>query len=107
MEDGTTVPFAEWAVVEFMGHRRFAGWVSEYEFAGKGFLRLDVPADEKNAAATQLYNPSAVYAITPTTEEMARAVAADCRPAPVQRWELERLKPITTTGDGFDDEGPF
>ena len=39
-------------------------------------------------AATQFYSASAVYCITPTTEDIARKVAASAQPAPVQRWEL-------------------
>jgi hypothetical protein len=77
--------FAEWAIVELMGHRRLAGYLSAVEIAGKGFLRLDIPGD---TGATQLYNPSAIYAITPTSELTARRVAALSQPAPVQRWEL-------------------
>jgi hypothetical protein len=77
--------FAEWVIIELMGHRRLAGFLTEQEIAGKGFLRLDIPGQP---GATQLYNPTAVYAITPTTEDIARAVAATSQPAPVQRWEL-------------------
>lgn len=93
-------PFAEWVVLELMGHRRLAGHLTEQEIAGKGFLRLDVPAVDEQPPATQLYNPSSVYCITPTTEEVARAVAAGARPAPVQRWEL----PALPTADSVDTE---
>lgn len=51
------------------------------------FLRLDIPGDDGDVA-TQFYNPSAVYAMTPVSEEMARQVAKAHRPAPVTRWEL-------------------
>jgi hypothetical protein len=85
--------FAEWAIVELMGHRRLAGYIREVEIAGKGFLRLDIPTGE--STATQLYNPAAVYAITPTSEDTARRVAALSQPEPVQRWEL----PAAVAGD--------
>jgi hypothetical protein len=75
--------FAHWVILELMGHRRLAGWLTEEEIGGATFLRLDIP-DE----ASQFYSPSAVYCITPTTEEIARRVAAGANPAPVQRWEL-------------------
>lgn len=90
-------PFAEWAIVELMGHRRLAGYLSEVELAGKGFLRLDVPTGE--GSVTQLYNPASVYAITPTSEETARRVAAVSQPAPVQQWELPGA--IEGVDDGF------
>ena len=40
-------------------------------------------------SATQFYNPSSVYCLTPVAEETARAVARTSRPEPAHRWELE------------------
>ena len=89
-----------WAILELMGHRRLAGHLTEQEIAGHGFLRIDVPDGEK-MLATQFYSPSAVYAITPTTEEIARRVAATAKPAPVQEWELAKALPAP---EGYPDE---
>ncbi len=88
-----------WAIVELMGHRRMAGHVSEQEIAGAKLLRVDVyHPDVEESIATQLYSPSALYCLTPTTEDTARAVAASTRrPEPVHRWELEQ---------GSDADGP-
>lgn len=80
--------FDEWAIVEMLGHRRVAGHVREVQLAGAGFLRLDVPATPGHDAQTQYISPSSVYALHPTTEAIATAVAARCRPEPVRRWEL-------------------
>jgi hypothetical protein len=102
--------FAEWVIIELMGHRRLAGFLSEMEIAGRGFLRLEVPGQP---GATQLYNPTAVYAITPTTEAIARALAVSNQPAPVQRWELPpAITPTEETAEALaerfaDDDGPF
>lgn len=85
--------FAEWVILELMGHRRLAGFLTEQEIAGRGFLRLEIPAEQP---VTQLYNPTSVYAITPTTREIATAVAQTSQPAPVQRWELPAPEPMTT-----------
>ena len=64
-----------WAIVELMGHRTFGGRVSEVEMYGGKLLRLDV-FDEEGAepALTQYYGSSAIYCITPSTEEAAREV---------------------------------
>lgn len=102
-------PFEGWAILELMGHRRLGGLLSEAQVAGASFVRIDVPGDSDEPVATQLYSPSAVYCITPTTEEMARAVALRNRPAPVQQWELAR--PHTAPDDNLvddleDDDGP-
>lgn len=80
-----------WAYVELMGYARTAGKVSEQQVAGAGFVRVDVPASTTAAAYTRLFAPSAIYAITPCTEEMAKAAAAqyDNRP-------LQYLMPATT-----------
>ena len=81
--------FEGWCIIELMGHRRLAGYVRELNIAGAGFLRVDVPAATGDASvATQFYPPSSVYCITPTTEEIARAVAVRSNPQPVARWEL-------------------
>lgn len=79
-------------IVELMGHRKLAGFVSEQVVAGQGFLRIDVPTvDGAATAATQLYSPSAVYSITPVTEAVMRTVARQYQPEPVTRWELPQL----------------
>ena len=80
--------FAEWAIVELLGHRRMAGKLTEATIAGGAFLRLDIPS--KSGPITQFYAPGAVYCITPTTEEIATAIAKESEP-PISRWELRQL----------------
>lgn len=107
MTQQTKEAFREWAIVELMGHRRLAGLVSEQEIAGQAFIRLDVPAEQgEERVATQFYSPSAVYCITPTTEEIARRVAVTGRPEPVKRWELPAPEPerATQNSDSFHDD---
>lgn len=74
-----------------MGHRRLAGKLTEATLAGGAFLRLDIPRHE-GPTMTQFYAPGAVYCITPTTEEIARAVAANCEPEPVHQFELPQIQ---------------
>ena len=94
-----------WSIMELMGHRRLGGFVREVTIAGKGMLRIDIPADEASgaAAATQFYPPDALYALTPVTEDMARAVARKNRPQPVNRWELPALPPSANAREDDDD----
>jgi hypothetical protein len=92
--------FDQWCIAELLGHRRLAGRIREVQLAGAGFLRLDIPATGGHDAQTQYIAPGSVYALHPTTEEIATAVAAQCRPAPVHRWEL----PAPPAGD--DPDGP-
>lgn len=90
------VVFEEWAVLELMGHRRVAGKVTEQQIAGAGFIRIDIPSDPP---ATQFYAPSSVYAITPTTEEIARAIAKEGDHGPINRWELRRMLEAPAAAD--------
>lgn len=55
-----------------------------------------------DVAATQFYAPSAVYCITPTTEQMARLAAQTVLVELVQEWEARWLQPAPalTTGHG-------
>lgn len=103
--------FDEWAILEILGHRRLGGRVSEATIAGASFLRIDVPEADGQPAMTQYYAPSSVYALTPTTEDIARRAAALFRPAPISRWELAAApseRPAQTVVDSYDDEdGPF
>lgn len=106
-----TPTFAEWVILELLGHRRLAGYLTEQQIAGHGFLRLDIPGETDSEAcaehfvATQLFNPTSVYAIHPTSEAIARHAAKTYRQAPLQRWELPAA-PAREHVDDVDD-GPY
>lgn len=104
--------FDEWAIVEVMGHQRYAGKVTEQAIGGCNFVRVDVPrieADGRNPeqqAFTKLLGQSSIFAITPVSEAVARHVAAQMRAAPVHVYDLpavhQKALPI-----GHDDEDDF
>jgi hypothetical protein len=88
--------FEEWCIVEVMGHKRFAGFVTNQAIGGAGFVRVDVPAveipnQEALPAFTKFFAPSAIYCISPCTEETARAFAAELRTESFARYEAPRL----------------
>lgn len=101
-----TPPFDEHCIVELLGHRRLAGRLREVQLAGAGFLRLDIPATDGHGKETQYIAPASVYALHPTTEAIATAAAARCRPEPISRWELETRKPVDA-GQADTDDGAF
>jgi hypothetical protein len=105
--EGTTNGDLGWAIVELLGHRRLAGMVTEVQIAGAGFLRVDVPDAGRGDGwyATQYVAPGSVYAITPVSEETARAVAPSSQPRPVERWELPPAQPEAMTFDDPTDPG--
>lgn len=103
--------FSEFCIVELLGHRRLGAKVTEVQLAGAGFLRLDVYENGDEPILTQLVSPASVYAITPTTEEVARALARQTHAAPVTRYELDPPKSPAYGGsrfnadlDDFEDE---
>lgn len=94
-----------WAILELMGHQVIAGWVTEETIAGAAFVRVDVPETGAFPAYTRYFNPSSVYALNPTTEEVAKAAAANwrCKPASLLEFKPE---PAAALPGGSDDEPP-
>lgn len=95
--------FEGYAILELMGHRRLAGRLSEATIAGANFVRIDIPGAD-GVVATQFYSPQAVYAITPTTEAIARSVALHNQPEPVRMWELPKAQQIDADLSDADDD---
>lgn len=87
--------FECWAIVEVMGHRQFAGHVSEQAIGGVSFVRVDVPevvaGDETLPAFTKLLGAGSIYAISPCTEETARAFVSKIRVRSFSTYEAPRL----------------
>lgn len=71
-----------WALVELMGHRQRIGRAREEEVAGGLMLRIDIPT-EGDDYVTEYYGASAIYALRPVSEEVARDhfAARDPRPS--------------------------
>ena len=82
--------FESWAIIELFGHRRLAGKVTEATIAGGSFIRIDVPA-EADKFITKFYGPAAIYSMSPCDEALARMVAKNIEPAPIERWEISHL----------------
>jgi len=92
--------FEGWCLLELMGHRRIAGFVSEATVAGASFVRIEVPT---SPPLTQFYTPGSIYSISPITEDLARRFAERSRPEPVSEYDLP---PRPRLGAGaFDDDG--
>jgi len=72
-------------------------------------IQVDVPECDGRAAFTKLFGVGSIYAITPCTEETARAAAQHYRMRAFHEYELPRLM-APTTGGHFEDgeeEDPF
>jgi len=65
-----------WAIVEVMGHSRYAGRVSESQQFGAPLIRVEVPAVGEMPAYEKHLGAASIFAITPVSEEFARRAAA-------------------------------
>lgn len=86
-----TPKFEEWCLVELMGHQRIVGKVTEAVIGGAALLRVDVPAFNGEPAFTRFYGASALYCISPVSEEIARGLLSRNRNEPVSRFELPQI----------------
>lgn len=95
-----------WAIVEVMGRQSYAGRVTEQVFGGASLIRVDVPAIEGAAAFTKLIGVGSIYAITPTTEEVARRYLEYHRPVPMTAY-IPPSRQLHGEGSDYqyDDEG--
>jgi hypothetical protein len=100
--------FEGWAVVELFGHNQIAGYVSEVAVFGTAMMQVDVPAAGDNPGYTKFFGGAAIYAITPTSEEIARVAAQRLDVRPVKNWVVPENKaalppPAQYEQDEWDD----
>lgn len=88
MDEKQQQGFDQHAIVELMGHQRIAGRVREETVFGAAMVRVDVPPVDGRAGFTKYFGPSAVYAMTPVEEVVAKAAAAAIRQVPVEPYTL-------------------
>lgn len=96
--------FQSWAVVEVMGHSRYAGYVTEQAIGGASLIRVDVPAVKGAPAFTKLLGASSIFAITPCTEEVAKRAAEMFCNRPLTYLALPEPPGERFTATDFEDE---
>lgn len=131
MPDIKQAQFSDWAIVEVMGHQRFAGFVTTEAFGQATLFRIDVPAqpareritkrggyigdgsqwidagatvqEEATPGYTKLIGAGSIYAITPCTEEAAREAVDEIQP---RKLKLVQLPPkaLIPEGGPLDEE---
>ena len=89
-----TIKEGQWAIVELMGHKVVAGYITQAVQFGLPMLRIDVPATSIWSAFTQDYGAQAIYAITYVSEEVARMTAEANKVNPVAVYvpDLSEMK---------------
>ena len=107
-----TKSFEQWCVVEIMGHKKFAGLVTEQTIGGTSFVRIDVPellsSDGEKVISerfTKLFGGGSIYCITPCTEETARAFAAGLRSEAFGLYDIPKIAaPVRRSFVDHDDD---
>lgn len=107
--------FECWALIEVMGHARYAGRVTEQAIGGCNFVRVDVPAHEDHPAFTKMLGQSSIFSITPVTEDIARGMARQYRNKPVSVYDLPSaasqrqlsMAPVLGNEDGDEIDAEF
>lgn len=104
-EEATTNPkdFG-WVLLELMGHRQRIGRAREEEVAGAMLLRIDIPTDDDDEYVTEYYGASAIYALRPISEEVARDHYAKSDPRPVRPAPYRPATQIEDHQDDYADE---
>lgn len=88
MEDNK---FTGWGLVEIMGHVRVAGRLGERSIAGTNLLQVDIPTgDGPEDFRTQFVGGSSIYALHPTDENTARALAKRLGTRPAYAYDVEQ-----------------
>lgn len=95
-----------WGIVEIMGHKVFAGRLTNASIGGGSFLRIDVPEVEGLPAFTKFFGGASIFSISPTDETTARRAAAQYRERPVQIYEAPAPRAITQRS-ALDDANEF
>jgi len=99
--------FDVWGIVEMLGHKILAGRVSEHVIAGQAFIRVDVPETPQEAAFTKLLGPGSIYAISPCSEELARAAAGRLHSEPIPVYIPKQLPSGPTRVEDAELEDPL
>lgn len=108
-------------VLELFGHQRIAGYVSEHNFAGAAYVRVDVPQCGDVPGFTRMFHPNAVYCFNPVDEQTMLDVASSLRVKPLTPFDLSEIRRKMQTalpeeafdpnefddneGKDFDDDG--
>lgn len=85
-----TSEIKDWALVELFGHQRIVGFMSTQTFGAGVLFRVDVPDLKKDGKVvrpgfTRYFGLSAIYSVTPISEEMVRELLPSIDGTPAAR----------------------
>ena len=96
-----------WALVELCGHQRIVGFLSQQTFGTGVLFRVDVPDLVKDGKVvrvgfTRYFGLSAIYSITPVSEEVVRQLLPNIDGTP---GEARALSPRSY--QRYDDQDSY
>lgn len=104
--------FESWGILEVMGHSRFAGFITSQSIGGVNMIRVDVPEvpagqhSDARPAFTKMFTQQAIFALTPTTEQTARAAAASFLARAMSLFEMPMHR-LPATDEHSEDEEDY
>jgi hypothetical protein len=122
--------FEGWAIVEILGHQRYAGYVTTEAYGQAVMFRIDVPAlDERERETkqpgyiggqylpagatvregavpgyTKLVGAGSIYCITPSTKEAALKAVESLQPRPLMLVKVPPDRALPAPSDEPDDD---
>lgn len=96
--------FEIWAIVEVMGHKRFAGYVTEQTFGSASMIRVDVPEIDDVPAFTKMFGVGSIYCITPCTEEAAKSCQRSWQSRAFSAFDIPALPSPSAVVEDYDDD---
>ena len=96
----------QWGICQLMGHKVFAGLVSQEEKFGAVLTRVDIPEVDGIPAHTEYFNAqNALYCYTPSDEETVKAVIRRETPVSIEPWTLKSYYlPEVVEDNGWDEQ---
>ncbi len=89
LQEQQTEEFAQWAVIQLMGHVTYSGYVESVTLFGKPMAKLTIPeitGERSIPSFTKFISPNSLYDVTPVAEDFAIKMAARLRKAPVENY---------------------
>lgn len=87
----TTQSLKTHAIVEIMGQKKVAGYVTTEVFGSICMLRVDIPETTRRIAFTQYFGMGSIYCLTPVDAETAKTTAEGLAVMPPITWETDQL----------------
>jgi hypothetical protein len=82
-----------WGLIELMGHGRIVGCIHQADIGDGKLLQVEVLDRSGEIAYTRILSPAAIYAINPTSQDVAIQMAKEwTSPSPVLAFTFNQIR---------------